>query len=424
MSLYFFLVVIVSLGCGTLPPMDVAVGRPWLATGMMVIAWTILCHVGVRLIAKQALAGRMEPITAARWMECQLSVFRWIGLPIVLLCLGGFGAARVLDQIPLVADSMGLRAICLLAPGLLMTAATWSAENLYAMLVGLTPRSLIGHLCATGAAVRLGMAWMIAPVLILMFLSDLIHWLTPNEAVGDWLMPVFVIIGIPLGLPWLVRHLFKTEPINGRQRDWIESLLSGVRVDRTRVVRWNTGGATYNAMVAGFVPPLRTLLISDRLLDELPPRQIAMVVLHEAAHLRRRHVPLRMASVLPAWGAGVMLSSLDGRIPYAVAVGTCVGILMTILILRAISYRVEFDADWQACLMAESLGGRVVDVPTDRDAAAESLGEALTRVTSGHPESRRPTWLHPGLNQRIGEMGRRLGRIQETAIGDAATHPV
>ena len=131
-----------------------------------------------------------------------------------------------------------------------------------------------------------------------------------------------------------------------------------------------------------------------------------MVVLHEAAHLRRRHVPLRMLSILPAWGCGALTSRLMGEQSWSVAAGSVVGILMTMIILRLVAYRTEYDADVQACELAEKMAGSVEHVPVTYEAAAESLSSALMRVTFDHPSGRKPTWLHPGVADRVDWMRR------------------
>lgn len=401
MSLYFFLVVIVSLGCGTLPPVDIPIMQPLGATAMLVLAWVLLAHVGARLIANQANAGAMTPIQAVKLMERQLDAFRWLGLPVILLCLGGFGLGRVLESIPVVGDWMVFRAAVLLLPGMCITASTWSAENYYGMLVGYTSRSWKRHVLATAAAVRTGAAWLVMPVLLLMLMLDLGGMLIDEDATAAWVLPMAVVLSVPIGLPLLMRFLFKTETPTQPQLDWMRQLLDTVGIRRTKVLRWNTQGLTFNAMVAGFIPPMRTLLVSDRILDDLPQDQVAMVVLHEAAHLKRKHVPLRMMTVIPAWGAGVLITKLAGDSDYAMPLGTIAGILLTILILRLVSYRTEFDADVQACKMAAELKGAVEGVPSTMRHACESLSAALERISLNHPEITKSTWLHPGLADRL-----------------------
>jgi Zn-dependent protease with chaperone function len=170
-------------------------------------------------------------------------------------------------------------------------------------------------------------------------------------------------------------------------------------------------------MVAGFVPSIRSLLLSDRLLDELPQDQIAMVVLHEAAHLRRKHVPIRMLSVLPAWAAGAALTKIAGENEWAMILGSIAGILLTLMILRIVAYRTEYDADVQACRLAVEIAPNVDRVPGTYEEAADALSAALLRVTFDQPAGRKATWLHPGVTDRIDFMR----RVRETPQSNTAT---
>ncbi|MEM9645672.1 MAG: M48 family metalloprotease [Planctomycetota bacterium] len=429
MSLFLFLVVIVSLSCGTLPPMEIPPTRPIVATMMLLTAWTMLCHIGVRMIAKQAIAGNMQPIAAVACVERQLHLFRWLGLPLIVLCLGGFGLARVLDGLPWISDTMAVRSVILLVPGLVVTIATWSAENYYGMLVGYAPRSLRAHLRAVLGMFRVGIAWLVIPVLAVMLVADLVGWLSLRWEFASWLMPIVVIIALPAFLPWLVRRIFKTEAVDAEHHGWIQEILDAMSVGHLRLARWNTDGKTYNAMVAGFVRPFRTLLLSDRLLDELPPDQLAMVVLHEVAHVKRKHVPIRMAMILPAWALGALFSFLANQHSLATALGTLAGIIGTIVGLRLVSYRTEFDADVQACLTAERLQitrpdlARRLGLPESAHAATRSLAAALETVTKDHEASRRPTWLHPGLSDRVDWLRKKISPPHSKAIAGNIAKP-
>jgi Zn-dependent protease with chaperone function len=406
MHLYYFLLVIVSLSCGSLPPLDVPIAQPAMATVGMTLAWIILCHVAARICAVQVKRDQLEPLTAALWMERQLSLFRWLGLGVVALCLAGFGLARCLDAVPVLGGSMLLQALVLLAPGMAITFGTWSAEHVYGAMVGYTDKSFRQYRRSLWQIFRGNVAWLIVPVLVLLGFSDLIGLLPLDETIAGAVTAVAILLFVPLGLPWMVRHLFKTQRLDSVTERWVTELMNSVGLLRTRAVRWDTNGQAFNALVAGFVPPLRTLLMSDRLLDELPREQVAMVVLHEAAHLRRRHVPLRMLSVLPAWGAGALLSRLAGDHSWAMAAGSVVGIVLTMVILRWVAYRTEFDADVQACRMAARIAGNLPGVPATYEQAADALSAALMRVTFDHPESRKATWLHPGVADRVDWMRR------------------
>jgi Zn-dependent protease with chaperone function len=404
--LYIFLVVIISLSCGSLPPGDIDPVRAAGATVGMVLAWILLCHVWARVCANQLRNEQIDPLVSAEILEKQLARFRWLGLGIVVLCLAGFGLARTLDSISLLQDSMFLQAIILLAPGLAITAGTWSAEHHYGVMMEYTEKGLSNLVRSLWQMFRGGVAWLVAPVMILLGMTDLIAMLPLSEGAARVLSAVMIMLFISLGLPWLIRHLFKTRSLNEPTELWVRQLLSAAGLRRTRAVRWETGGRAFNAMVAGFIPPIRTLLISDRLVDELPREQIAMVVLHEAAHLRRRHVPIRMISVLPAWGTGILVTALLGEQPWAVAAGSVVGILLTVLLLRIVAYRTEYDADVQACRLAVKISGEVDSVPSSYQQASDTMAAALMRVTFDHPGGRKATWLHPGVADRVDWMRR------------------
>ncbi len=418
MPMYFFLLLIVSLGCGSLPPTDQPLEKILFATIGMVLAWSMLCHIAARITSNHVLSGHCDPHAGASVLERQLDVLRWMGLGVAVLCLAGFGLGRCLDAIPLIGQSMLLQSLVLLAPAMWITAATWSAEHHYGVRLHYADPGITGYTRAIGLGLRGGTTWLICPVLMLIAIADAVSHLPISETAINLIMAAIVIAGVVAGLPWVARYLFKRHAIDPTDAAWIQSLLESSGVQRTRVIGWDTGGRQFNAMVVGFIPPLRTLLISDRLLDEMPRDQLAMVVLHEAAHLRRRHVPLRMLSVLPAWVAASILSSVAGDAVWAVPVGTIAGILFTTLILKSVAYRTEHDADLFACRLAEKASRKIADVPSTESMAAQSLTRALRRVTAGHPAAAAPSWLHPGVDQRAEFM--RLRTIDKPLSGDSA----
>ncbi len=390
----------------------------------MTSAWILLSHVAARVCAIQVRREKIDPIVAADLIEKQLAAFRWLGLGVVVLCLAGFGLARSFDDIPWLDNSMFLQSIILLAPGLAITVGTWSAEHYYGAMLDYAEKGLRSHFVSVWQMFRGGVAWLIAPVMLLLGMSDMIGLLPLTEVAAAWTSAGMIVLFVPLGLPWLIRHLFKTTSLEPSAEAWVRDLMTAAGLRRTRAVRWDTGGRAFNAMVAGFVPPLRTLLISDRLVDELPREQIAMVVLHEAAHLRRRHVPMRMLAILPAWGAGAMVTRIAGEQSWSLAAGSAVGILMTMLILRIVAYRTEYDADVQACRLAAQISDQVNFVPATYEHAAEALSAALMRVTFDQPAGRKATWLHPGVADRVDWMRRhREAPITNTTTAGTIANP-
>ncbi|MGI9467930.1 MAG: hypothetical protein ACR2OA_12475 [Rubripirellula sp.] len=53
MHLYFFLLVVLSLSCASLPPVDTSLQQAILASGCMLTALILLCHNAARISAKQ-----------------------------------------------------------------------------------------------------------------------------------------------------------------------------------------------------------------------------------------------------------------------------------------------------------------------------------------------------------------------------------
>ena len=404
MQLYSFLILIVSLGCGSVPPTEAPLWRAAIASCGLVAGWVLLSHVAARVCALQVCQEKLDPLVGAQLLEKQLTGFRWLGLGVVVLCLCGFGLAGAIETVPTVGTSSLFQAVLLLTPGLALTAGTWSAEHYYGLKMGYTPGGLRNYIGSLVLIFRSGIGWLLIPVLTLLAVNDLVALLPISQSAARWVTAAAVLLLIVAGVPLLIHRLFKTRPLSVENGRWIRELLVAAGVGRTRAVRWETGGRTFNALVAGFVPPMRTLLISDRLIDELPRSQVAMVVLHEAAHLRRRHMPMRMLAILPAWGSGVLVTKVLGDLPWAMAVGTGVGLVLTLLVLKVVAYRTEHDADVQACRLAVSIGKNVADVPPSYHEAAETLAAGLLRVTADQPAARKPTWLHPGVAQRVARM--------------------
>ena len=129
MPLYNFLLVILSLACGSLPPSEQPLLSVLGSVCGRILGWTILCWLAARMTSNYVLNEECDSVTGARLLERQLDVFRWLGLGVIVLCLAGFGLARVLERIPVVADSAFLQALTLLAPGMMLLAVPWLAEH-------------------------------------------------------------------------------------------------------------------------------------------------------------------------------------------------------------------------------------------------------------------------------------------------------
>lgn len=404
MHLYYFLLVVLSLSCASLPPNEAALENAAMASGCMLTALLLLCHISARVCSKQVSKLELDARLGAELLNRQMNAFRWLGLGIVILCLAGFGLATAIVQTPYICDSLFLQALILLSPGLTITLATWSAERYYRGLTGLNENHPRQHVKYLWERFRGTIAWLVLPILLLLGMTDLITGLPLGEANAAIITTLVLLLFVPLGLPWLVRHLFKTSRLDEPTEQWIHAIMLAAGLKRTRVVCWHTGNRSFNAMVAGFIPPLRTLLISDRALNELPRNELAMIVLHEAAHLQRFHVPVRMLTIVPAWVVGGLITRYADGHSWAMATGSGVAIAMTLITLRIAAIRTEQDADVQACRLAASMKERVQDVPDNSEDASTALSNALLRITLETPAARKASWLHPGVTQRIANL--------------------
>lgn len=409
MPFFLFVLLVSGLACGTLPPADLSLGRAAFASLGMLAGWTLLFHLAARTLARQVLLGHLDSSVATRWLERQLALLRWLGLGAAVFCLAGFGVARGLDQQPLFRDWMVCKAAVCLTPGLVICFAAWSAENDFGMRLGWRERSVRGHLRSLAMAFRDGAAWMVVPVLLLLAGFDLIGWLG-----GDWTgaggsaarsaAVLSLLVATSVATPRLMGILFKTRPLEPELAEWIGRVLAAAGVGSPRVRCWDTGRRSWNALVVGLLGRFRLVLVSDRVLDELPRDQLAMVLLHEAAHIRRRHAALRMALLLPAWGLAWSVTVWSEPHAWAALLGTVTGITLAAGLLHWVAHRTELDADSVACRIAPGVAAAVPGVPASADAAAASLGAALTRVTAGSPAARERSWLHPSLDQRLASL--------------------
>ena len=188
-----------------------------------------------------------------------------------------------------------------------------------------------------------------------------------------------------LGLPWVVRNVWETSPLpRGYQRDLVEGFARHVDLRCGDIRVWGTGNQMSNAAVVG-VGPQRVVLLSDALLAELPPRELAAVFAHEAAHVKRHHV-----LVFLAWSVAFFVTAdlvtvwagIESELSAALVVGFV--FFLWYLAFGWLSRRFELEADlWSA----EKTG----------DPAA--LASALERVGSTHGRS--TGWRHFSTDDRI-----------------------
>ncbi len=444
---------------GAAPSIAAPSSRAAVASAMLVGGWVLVAHLVAAAMAIGVVRGSRSEKHGADQLGVLMEAFRWLAIPITLLCHFGFSLAAWLCTQPVLEHSMTMQAVGLLAPGMILLVATWSAEYVFAAIVGTQARSLNDFARSMTWRLRGGPAWLIVPTLVFLVLGDgadfiKMQWLdasTLSSHQSNGLTWGLIAIGgmvLITALPWLVGWIAKTEPVRMEHRREIETWLRRCGISTRpflgiRIARWDTQRRTLNAMVAGIVRPGRLLLLSDRLLDELPRGDRLMVVMHEVAHVRRFHLPIRMAAILPAWIVSTWSSSLlieSGLldVSWAIGVGGVLGLITTVVTLGVVSHLSELDADAFACRLAvqacgNQSGSLRCDIPQTDDEtradheeamtvelAAELLADALIRVTADHRASRKISWMHPSLATRLGRL-RRIARPLPDFASDSHT---
>jgi len=174
---------------------------------------------------------------------------------------------------------------------------------------------------------------MVLPVAGLYALGwDLVHRRWPSVSSSPWEQPVsLVVMGLTVLLlaPAFVRLAWPTRPLPpGALRDRLEHLAHRVGFRCTDILVWDTNQVVANAGVTGSLPWFRYVLLTDALLENLGPHEVAAVFGHEIGHIAHRHLQLFgvlvMGSVgvlalglpavgLPAWLSGESTAAQIGR---------------------------------------------------------------------------------------------------------------
>lgn len=91
--------------------------------------------------------------------------------------------------------------------------------------------------------------------------------------------------------PGILRHVWITQRLpDGPLRDRLMRLAKKLRLRCREILVWRTGGMIVNAAVMGVVAPLRYVLITDGMLEQMDDTKIEAVFGHEAGHVKRRHI--------------------------------------------------------------------------------------------------------------------------------------
>jgi Zn-dependent protease with chaperone function len=398
------------------PAADVSLRQSVVASAGFILAWGMLAKT-VGLIALARVRSGIPPVDAIRNLERQLEILRWLGLVATVLCLFVFNLAGAVQTWPIFSGSMFLQAVVLLSPGMSMIVVTLLAEHQFGVAMEYTSPGVGTAIRQIGGSMMRFVGWMVVPILGMLGVSDLFS-LVP-EAWVPWasdlpsgsILGVAMILCIPVLVPLIAKRVWKTRPIVEAELGWIGDLVAAAGMPRLDVRYWDTDMKSANAVVVGFFPGLRSLLLTDRLVRDTPPEQLRLIVLHELAHIRRWHIWLRMLSVVPGWLAAGAIMQWMGTEPATILISNTAAIAATLGLLRLSAHATEFDADRVACELSLRLpvgereaegiaAGGDVESRSPAQVQARLLCRTLIEVTGGMKEVKRSSWLHPSVAAR------------------------
>ncbi|MGE0608053.1 MAG: M48 family metallopeptidase [Pirellulales bacterium] len=266
----------------------------------------------------------------------------------------------------------------------------------------------------------------LAPLLLLLLTQDIARLLAPGFMAGPdaWMVLLLPLLMLVVGFPVLLRHVWRTSPLPpGPLRTRLEMAARRFNLHVREILVWRTNGLLLNAAVAGFVPGLRYVFLTDSLLEQLNDDEIEAVFGHEVGHIRHRHVFLRALVLLaPICLWPLLQGSLDLFAPSAeslgaahwtaaIAAGLALLFLLGLYIAAVFGYcsrRFERQADLFGCRVSSAgQAGRDANaaVPASglSPAGIQTFIGALEKLALLNGVSRHaPSWQHGSIDMRVG----------------------
>jgi Zn-dependent protease with chaperone function len=382
---------------------------------LLVVAIATVIAPVVALVGTQRLIAAQSPVSSQSCERFQSRVvFLWLLSAVSILLVAQWPRlVRVNWQLaswPLIDE------LAILLPAITALILVWAvdyrleraAEKAACRLQGRpVPPSRLANYLWLQARHQLGLI-LLLPLALVGLIEGLV-WLNlvPANIHTVWWFALPLVGAMLVLMPAAVRLVWKTTPLaTGPLRDSLDHLCRTRNCAVRDALVWHTDGSMANAAVVGLSRHFRYLLLSDGLLHRLSGGQVLAVARHELAHLRRWHLPLRLAMLLlpvSAWLAitrvfpafesqlAAATASLAIRPSIAIALGLPVFMLgYAVLVVGWYSRLMEHDADLDACLAADG----AFDA-----SAAQSFQSALSTLSPAS-ESARGHWLHPSTSQR------------------------
>jgi len=279
--------------------------------------------------------------------------------------------------------------------------------------------------------IRHGLLIILIPLLLMLALKDIVNlaqlYFFPDLSPQDHLIALTlqaVVAGgailVFLLSPLLLRRIWITRPLPlGPLRRRLEQFCRHIKLGYRDILLWDTYSAVANAAVMGLLRPIRYVLLSDNLIENMSDEQIEAVFAHEAGHVKHHHILFLVLFIFAVIAAATLLMDGFAALLFALPLSesflyrygewfvSALGLLLMVggfLLFGVVSRRFERQADLHAAL--------AVDPPADPQQLGQHgafiMGTTLQRIAllNGISIDAR-SWRHSSINSRM-EFLRRL----------------
>jgi Zn-dependent protease with chaperone function len=230
------------------------------------------------------------------------------------------------------------------------------------------------------------------------------------------ILHILGVAAVLLASPVILRLIWSTTRLGpGPLRERILAVARAHGVRCRDLLVWRTHSDILNGAVVGIVPWLRYILLTQALLESLPPRQVEAVMAHEVAHARRHHLPWLVLAMLVTVSLSYAFAAtgIERNLPppwrrpgeptvLAAAAGLAIALAASFITFGWISRRFEEQADAFAAQHLSGLtrGGRDDGLTITADAAS-TMADALASVAAlNNVPPSRFGWRHGSIRGR------------------------
>jgi len=253
---------------------------------------------------------------------------------------------------------------------------------------------------------------LLLPVFGLLAVQDAAELLVPGVLESGYATAVYAppVVLLFVFFPSVLRRVWKTRPLeSGPLRSRLEAAARRADFRARDILVWHTGGMVVNAAVAGFLPRLRYVFLTDGLLARLDDGEIEAVFGHEIGHVRHRHLLLRVLAMIAPLSLYLLAEQafpetvgraeqwlanggLGLQVPFGLMMLAAMA-LYVLLVFGIYSRLLEAQADLFGCRILAS----------DREARpVETFTSALEKLAAASGVDRHaPAWQHGSIARRV-----------------------